>query len=104
MTETQTETAYLECTCGGERLHRLTYVHGCLLTIVCDICGKTTTMPRELVMGQYARDFRDRLGRLPARLRSDARDHPVRFSIGLPGKAINKLGQVLQETRLIART
>ncbi|MEW2400856.1 hypothetical protein [Streptomyces sp. NPDC046862] len=104
MIETQTETAYLECTCGGERLHRLTYVHGCLLTIVCDTCGKTTAMPRELVMGQYAHDFRGRLGRLPAKLRSGARDHPVRFAFGLPGKAISKVGQVLHEIRLIART
>ena len=103
MTES-TETAYLECTCGGEQLHRLTYVHGCLLTIICDNCGKTTTMPRELVIGQYTRDFRGRLGRLPAKLRSDAQDHPVRFVVGLPAKAINKLSQVLHEIKLIART
>ncbi|WP_262700733.1 MULTISPECIES: hypothetical protein [Streptomyces] len=103
MFEPKTEAAYLECTCGGEQLHQLTYVHGCLLTIVCDSCGKTTTMPRELVMGQYTHDFRGRLGRLPAKLRSDARDHPVCFVFSLPTKTFRKVGQVLHEIKLIAR-
>ncbi|MDX3638072.1 MULTISPECIES: hypothetical protein [Streptomyces] len=99
-----TEATYLECTCGGEQLHLLTYVHGCLLTIICDNCKKTTMMPRELVIGQYTRDFRGRLNRLPAKLRSDAQDHPVRFVVGLPVKTINKVAQVLHEIKLIART
>ncbi|MGP3987315.1 hypothetical protein [Streptomyces sp. 3N207] len=104
MIETDTETAYLECTCGGERLHRLTYVHGCLLTIVCDNCGRITAMPRELVLGQYTRDFRDRIGRLPAKLRSDARERPVHFVFSLPVKAIGKVGQVIHEIKLISRS
>lgn len=95
---------FLECGCGGEQRHQLTYVHGCLLTITCERCGRTTEMPRELVMGQYARDFRGRLGHLPGKVRTGVSEHPVRYMLTLPIKAVHKVGEVLQEINYISRT
>jgi hypothetical protein len=104
MNTTETETSYLVCSCGGEQLHRLTYVHGCLLTITCEQCGKATEMPRELVLGQYARDFRSRLWRLPAKVRSGVTDQPVHFLLTLPLKMVGKVDQTLREVKLISRS
>ncbi len=42
MIDKETGQAFLDCSCGGEQPHRLTYVHGCLLTITCEHCGRTT--------------------------------------------------------------
>lgn len=101
---TETQSAYLECVYGGEQPHRLTYVHGCLLTITCEHCGRSTHMPRELVLGQYARDFRSRLWNLPTKVCSGVSDRPVRFLLSLPVKAVHKVDQIWREVRLISRS
>jgi hypothetical protein len=95
---------YLDCVCGGGQPHRLTYVHDRLLTITCERCGRTTKMPKDLVLGQYTRDFRGRLGRLPAKVLNGVAHQPVRFVLTLPVKAASKVGQVLQEIRQISRS
>jgi hypothetical protein len=94
----------LECVCGGEQPHELTYIHECLLTITCEQCGRVTPMPRELVMGQYVRGFRTRLSHLPDKLYSGVSDQPVRFVLTLPVKAAHKVGEVLGEINMISRT
>lgn len=94
----------LECENCGEQPHRLTYVHGELLSIACERCGRTTKMPKDLIIGRYIHNFPGRLGRLPAKVLSGVTHRPVCFVLTLPVKAVNKVGQVLQEIRQISRS
>ena len=94
----------LGCERCGEQLHRLVYVHDQLLTITCERCGRTTKMPKDLVLGRYILNFPGRIGRLHTKVLSGVAHRPVRFTLTLPIKAVNKVGQVLHEIRQIARS
>jgi hypothetical protein len=96
----------LQCSsCGIERVHAVAYIGHVIASIRCLHCSETYGPVREVLIGQYVRDFELRLVQKPGKMLHHAKQRPVDFLFHyLPQGLVCKPLEVLSEWEVLART
>jgi hypothetical protein len=96
----------LQCMdCGIEQVHAVAYIGHVIASIRCSHCSKTLGPAREVLIGQYVRDFEARLIKKPGKMLHHAKQRPVDFVFHyLPQGVMCKPLEILGEWEVLART